>query len=202
MTTMMDIIMATFLGGVILLITLNANIVIRETWASYNSDFIVQQMLISNAQIVECEFRNMGCGLDTTQQTVTEARDTCIAFRLAPRPEPGTALMTIKYYTGSIAELSGTDNPADRFLYRQQDGGTPERVGLVTQFRLKYFTKEGTELATPIVTQLGDVRIVEVTMEVQSPFASFMTQDSTKLTPRFATALWKQTRLASQNLGR
>ncbi len=206
MTTMMDIIFATFLGGVILIITLNANAVIRETWASYNSDYIVQQMLISNAQIVECEFRNMGCGLDVTTKTVNEARDTCISFNMALRPEPGTLPSTVKYYSGNVTELSATDNPNDRFLYREVAGESPQRVGLVTQFKLAYFEKDGSQMTTPVaLSELIKVRIIEITMEVQSPFASFLSEDPNhagKLQERYATALWKQTRLASQNLNR
>jgi hypothetical protein len=198
MSVIMDIIFATFLGAVITLVTINANFVIREAWASYNSETMVQQMLISDAQIVESEFRNMGCGVDTSARSINEALDTCISFNMALRPEPGSPVSVIKYYSGSVSELTATDNPADRFLYRQEDGGSPQRVGVVTRFNLKYFSRQNDTLPTP-VTNTFDIGLVEVTIEVQSPHTSFIDLNGQK---RFASALWKQTRLASQNLKR
>jgi hypothetical protein len=199
MSVMMDIIVASILAMVITLITINANLVIREAWASYNSTTMVQQLLISDAQIVESEFRNMGCGVDiTTESVLLEARDTCISFKMALRPEPGITPSIIKYYSGNASELLATDNPADRFLYRQKDGGTAERVGVVTSFNLRYFSFQNDTLPTP-VSNLSNVGLVEVTLEVQSSFASFIDLSGQK---RYASALWKQTRLASQNLRR
>ena len=201
MSVMMDIIFSSFLGGVITMIILNANFVIKDTWARFNNDYIVQQMLISNAQIVECEFRNMGCGLDVTQKSINVATDTCIEFMMATRPEPTVPVSRIRYYTGSTIELASTENPRDRFLYRQENGVTPQRVGLVSMFSLRYFNFVGDSLTTPItdVDELGSIRIIELTMEVQSPFASTINPDGSK---NFEVALWKQTRLASQNLNR
>jgi hypothetical protein len=199
MSVVMDIIFSTFLGGIISLITINANMVIRQTWATYNSDLIVQEMLISTAQILEGELRNMGCGVDTTQTSIFHAEQTSIAFRMALRPEYGSTPSLIYFYTGNVNELSATENPNDRFLYRQEDTKTPQRIGMVTQFSFKYMDENGAILSTPIsdADDLARIRIIEITMEVQSPFAAYMDPEK-----RYTTAMWKQTRLASQNLYR
>jgi hypothetical protein len=70
MSVMLDIIFAAFIGGVICLIVINANFVINETIATYNSGVVVQQMLIADAQIVESEFRNIGCGVSSVNNFV------------------------------------------------------------------------------------------------------------------------------------
>jgi hypothetical protein len=198
MSVMMDIIVAALLGAVITLITINANLVIREAWSSYNSTIMVQQMLISDAQIVESEFRNMGCGVNIASKSIIEALDTSITFNMSLRPEPGTSVDTIKYYSGSVNELTSTDNPDDRFLYRRKNSGALERVGIVTRFNLVYFSYQNDTLLTP-VNDLTSIGLVEVTLEVQSPYASYIDFSGQK---RFASAMWKQTRLASQNLRR
>ncbi|RPI06785.1 MAG: hypothetical protein EHM64_01665 [Ignavibacteriae bacterium] len=198
MNVFMDIMMASVFGGVITMITINANLVIREAWAGFNSQLMVQQMLISNAQIVESEFRNMGCGLDVTVPAVTMARDTCIEFRMSLRPDPQYTPSTIKYYSGAASELTSTDNPDDRFLYRQQDGGALERVGIITKFNMVYYTMANDTIPTPVADP-GSINIIEVTMEVQNPFVYFIDMSGKK---HYASALWKQTRLASQNLRR
>lgn len=204
MSIMMDIIFASFLGGIITFITLNANIIVKEAWATYNSEVMVQQMLISTAQMVEIELRNMGCGVpnDGTQQVITEARDTCISFLMALRPEPQSSPIVIKYYSGHVNEIPDTENPNDRFLYRQEAGKAPQRIGLITQFTLRYMGEFGELLPTPVTAQSDriNIKIIEITMEVQAPFAAFLDPEDPE--KRYASALWKQTRLASQNLER
>jgi hypothetical protein len=199
MSVMMDLIFSSFLGGIITLITINANMVIRQTWSNYNSEVIVQQMLISTAQIIEGELRNMGCGIADSVNVITEARDTSIQFNIALRPEINTIPTTVKYYSGSINELTSSENPNDRYLYRQEGINTPQRIGLVTQFSFKYLIVNGAQMSTPITDEdsLGKIRIIEITMEVQSPFAAYLDPEK-----RYTSALWKQTRLASQNLSR
>jgi hypothetical protein len=203
MSTLLDIIFASFLGGTITLITLNANMVIRQTWTSYNHQVIVQNMLISTAQILEGDLRNMGCGVDVATETVTQADSTSITFKMALRPEPqSSSIKVIQYYAGPVTELSGTTNPLDRWLYRKVDG-VATHIGMVTQFSLKYMDDNGVEIHPLPITDPDDlirIRIIEITMEVQSPFA--VLYDPDKPYERYASALWKQTRLASQNFNR
>jgi hypothetical protein len=206
MTTMMDIIFAIILGAAVLLIILNANATLREVWSVYNGDVMVQTALVSNAQIIEGEFRNMGVGVaSASDSTIVIAMDTCIQFRRRMRPENAN-VDTIKYYSGSTSELTATNNQADRFLYRQVNSDQPQRVGIVTQFRLRYFKNGGDELTTPVnPSELFNIRIIEVTLYVQSPNAIYRDPSTVKPGEQdalYSTGLWKQTRLASQNLKR
>jgi hypothetical protein len=211
MSTMMDIIFATIIGGAVTLITINANIIMSETVATCNGDVMVQSMIISNAQIIECEFRNMGCGVEASSDTViTEALDTSIVFKMRFRPDlnnPVTnPICKIKYYSGPPSELSATSNPLDRFLYRRVDNNAPDCIGMVSQFKLVYFKKDGDSLNTPVPSNLlTSIRIVEITMEVQNPNAIMRDPSTVKAGEQsalYSVSLWKQTRLASQNLNR
>jgi hypothetical protein len=201
MGVMLDIIVASMIGAVITLIIMNANIVIGQTWATYNGGVMVQQLLISDAQIVEGEFRNMGCGVDSSASNkILQALDTCITFRMALRPDPGSEIKTVKYWSGSPRELSATENPDDRFLYRRENSGDSEKVGMVTKFNIRYFDFQNDTMPTPVSPgDLIRIGIVEITLEVQSPYVSFIDANGIK---RYASAMWKQTRLASQNLKR
>jgi hypothetical protein len=199
MSVMLDIIYATILGAVITMIIINANLVINQTSASYNSDVRIQQMLLTTAQVLESEFRNIGCGVAVDSSLKIYAGGTSeIAFRMAFSPNPNAPVSTIKYFSGPTSDLSNTENPLDRFLYRQQNADDPQPIGVVTRFQLHYFDRINDTLPTP-VAELSDIALVEVTIEVQSPNAAYIDQDGTR---RFSSALWKQTRLASQNLKR
>jgi hypothetical protein len=96
-------------------------------------------------------------------------------------------------------------NPHDRYLQRSVNGGTPTPVGVVTQFRLRYLTGSGELLSTPVdAGRLSEVRQIEITMEVQNPYAlqSNTTSLAESQTGMFSSSVWQQTRLASQNLRR
>ncbi len=210
MSVFMDIIFSVVVGAVIILIILNANAMLRNTWSQYSNDLIVQQMLVNNAQIIESEFRNMGYGVDTGQASVTIAMDTCMQFKMAlertiPHSPPPTVHL-IKYFSGDASELPNTPNPYDRFLYRQEDAKAPERVGIITQFRLRYLSTYGDTIPAPITTAAGlaGIKMVEITMEVQTPSAAVQDKrfEAAATPDLYSTALWKQTRLASQNLKR
>ena len=50
---------------------------------------------------------------------------------------------SVHYYIGSIGEMFITFNPADRPLYRKVNGGSPEMVSIVTNFRISYIDSSG-----------------------------------------------------------
>jgi hypothetical protein len=115
------------------------------------------------------------------------------------RPEPTSIPVDIKYYLGSSSELSWTENPNDKYLYRKEGGDPAAPIGILTRFNIKYFSFLNEIIETPGIDSLRNIALVEVTMEVQSPYASYIDE---KGNMRFASALWRQTRLASQNLRR
>jgi hypothetical protein len=205
MSTILDIISATFIGGIILLVTLNANFTLRQTWASYNHEVMVQQMLVSTAQMLECDLRNMGCGVPVGVQTITEAGDSSVAFLMAPNAIVNSVPEPIKYYIGPVTEAgaSATDNPRDRWLWRERNG-VGQKIGLVTQFKLRYMNKFGQNIPAPVTNQNDriNIRLIEITMEVQSPYPAILENGDVDLKQGYASALWKQTRIASQNLYR
>ena len=99
--------------------------------------------------------------------------------------------------------MAGTQNEQDRYLYRKVNTGQRLIVGVVTVFRLHYFTRDGEELAVPVATdRLTEIHVVEVTMEVQNSYAPYRPTWAVKTGERnalYSSSLWQQTRLASQN---
>ncbi len=133
---------------------------------------------------------------------MTRADSTAISF-LMDMGRDGGAPDTITYSLGAISELAETQNELDRFLKRKVNTEPILNVGTVTTFALKYFTREGEQLSTPVVTdRLNEIHVVEVTMEVQNPYALYRPKDQVQAGERdalYSTSLWQQTRLASQN---
>lgn len=201
MSALFDVIASMLFGGTLFMIVLTANDIASENQSTYNGDMMVQEMLTSTAQLVEGEFRNMGFGVPEHNRTITYADSTAINF-LSDLNRDGN-IDTIKYSLGNTGELLDTQNEMDRFLKRKVNGGQTMNVGAVTTFRLQYHTREGELLPIPVPwDRLTEIHVVEVTMEVQNPYAPYRDAAMVKSGERnalYSSSLWQQTRLASQN---
>jgi hypothetical protein len=205
MATIFDIIMSILIGGILMIVVLSANDLTAETSYTLKGDLFVQENLVSIVQIVEGEVRNMGYNVPDTMAAIVTAKDTAIGF-LEDINLDGT-IDTVRYFTGSVNELVGTQNDSDRLLYRQVNNGTQNAVGTVTRFQLRYFTQgEADTLTQPIASvDLGSIKIVEITLEVQNPYAEYRHLSEVNPGERnalYSSSMWRQTRLASQNLRR
>jgi hypothetical protein len=209
MASMLDVIGAMILGGMLLLNVLNAQSIMAENSSTFQGDVLVQEMLIAQVQAVEGEFRNMGYGVPEGTRTILQATDTTITFLLDANPRNGT-IDTVSYSTGPISELSGTQNEMDRFMRRTvkyAGGGTETgNVGVITYFHLRYIDATEDTLASPVTgADLGRIKEVEISMEVQNPYALYRPQGlvvSGERDALYSTSYWQQTRLASQNFRR
>ncbi len=204
MTALIDVISAMIFGGTLFLIILTANEVAYETQSTHNGDMLVQELLTNTAQLVEGEFRNMGYGVPEKEPTIKRAEQSAVSF-LCDYDRNGV-VDTIKYTLGDTTELADTQNELDRFLKRQINNGPVMNVGAVTVFRLSYLTREGTVLPAPVpANRLPEIHMVEVTMEVQNPYAPSREAGMVRTGERnalYSSSLWQQTRLASQNTRR
>ena len=201
MQSLLDLLGSIFFGGAMLSIILSANDIANENQSVYNGDLLVQEMLVQTAYLVEGEFRNMGVGVPDNGQIVLAADTSAISF-LYDTDRNGTP-DTVVYTMGTTADMAGTQNPNDRPLFRRVNTGNRARVGVVTTFRLRYLARTGEVLATPVAAnRLSEVHSVEITMEVQNPYA--VISSGGKIAGSvdnalYSNTLWQQTRLASQN---
>jgi len=204
MQYLLDYLASVILGAALIFVMINANDTAAENHSLYNGDMMVQEMLVQTAYLLEGELRNMGVGIPETQQSVLAADTSRIRF-LYDMHRDGTP-DTVQYYMGTTNEMIDTPNELDRPLYRRINSGQPLVVGSVTVFRLRYITRSGDNLPTPVIsTSLSEIHSVEITMEVQNPFAMMRTPEQVKAGERIAlysSSLWQQTRLASQNTRR
>jgi hypothetical protein len=205
MSSLLDVVFAMILGAMLLLIIINANNIAGESWSIYNGNMLVQEILIGTAQLVESEFRNMGFNVPDNELVVTSADSTQIQFRYDV--DRNGTIDVITYWEGDTSELSTTMNEMDRFLHRRVNGGPIQTVGTVTRFSLLYLTQSGEVLPLPVpADRLSEIRLVEITMEVQNPYAMFRSPEHIAQyggrDAFYSSSLWRQTRLASQNLSR
>lgn len=204
MSALLDVIASILFGGTLMMIILTATDIAAESQATHSGDMLVQELLTNTAQLVEGELRNMGFGVPEGESAVLRAEESRIHF-LADIDRDGV-VDTMKYSLGDTTEMRDTQNELDRPLKRQINNGAVLSVGSVTTFRLRYLTREGTPLASPVPSdQLAEIHMVEVSMEVQNPYAPTRDPEmvgSGERNALYSTSLWQQTRLASQNTRR
>jgi hypothetical protein len=204
MQYLLDYLASVILGAALIFIMISANETVAENHSLYNGDMMVQEMLVQTAYLLEGELRNMGVGVPETGSTILWADTSRIRFQY-DLDRNGTP-DTIQYFVGTTNDMIDTPNELDRPLYRQVNGAPPLVVGSVTVFRLRYIARPGDILSTPVVsTSLSEIYSVEITLEVQNPYAMMRTPEQVKAGERnafYSSSLWQQTRLASQNTRR
>ena len=201
MASMLDVVMAMIIGGTLMVIIANSSIISSRSATNYAEEQLVQRLLVETTQAIEGDFRNMGYNVSSdTITTVLEGRDSAIAY-LSDYNNDGV-VDQVKYYLGPPHELS-FQNDSLRLIHRQINNVTPDdKIGMCTRFKLKYFTQNETDtIETPVAAgELASIKLVEIILEVQSPYGLFV--PTAGRNAFFATTMWRQTRLASQNLKR
>jgi hypothetical protein len=204
MQYVLDYILSAILGAGLFLIMNSANEVASENHSLYSGDMLVQEMLTQTAYLLEGELRNMGVGIAETERSVMWADSSGLGF-LYDQNLDGY-VDTIQYFAGTTSEMLATMNELDRPLYRRVNSEPAIMVGTVTVFRLRYLTRSGVVLSMPVPTgQLSEIYSVDITMEVQNPYALSRPEGMVQAGERnalYSSSLWQQTRLSSQNMRR
>jgi len=201
MQLILDYLGSVIIGAALLLVVLNANEMVSENQSVYNGDMLVQEMLVESAHFIEGEFRNMGLGVPERQCAILYADSGNIRF-LYDIDRNGVP-DSIRYFVGVPSELPGTQNELDRPLYRQVNSEPRHAIGVVTSFQMRYLTRSAVGIPRPVdPARLGEIHSVEITMEVQNPYAIIGSGGVAKEGQRselYSSSLWQQTRLASWN---
>ena len=195
-STILDVLGATIIGGLLLLTLLRLNAHSAENHIVYGSDKRLQESSVQLAGLIENDFRKIGYCADPgkisdTTSKVISADVSSISF-LTDVDKDGNPDV-IKYFLSDTTALSMTKNPRDKILYRQINSQTPLNVNSnIVAFTIKYFDVFNEELSAP-VAQTSLVAHLEVSFKVEDPEA---------YNEQYSQAYWQQVRLSSRNIGK
>jgi hypothetical protein len=217
-----DILGSMVIGGILLLILFQMNDNATQNTYNFTGELAVQQNLVTTVEVLEYDFRKIGyCedpqALPNPEENAILLADTNRIRFLTDVMEPpynnphgdGT-LDIIEYRLGPATELSGTQNPNDKILYRIVNG-VSKGVNLgITEFKIKYFMdksngKGGTTLGEikpaswPITYTPGTptgITALEIDIKVENTAAYDAGQNP------YRSAFWRQIRLSSRNIKR
>ncbi len=195
LSSLIDIIGSSVIGGFLLLLLFNVLNTTNEYFLSHGDDLIVQKNLTSVASILEHDLRKMGFLVPETELSIIQADSTNLKFRGDINKD--FSLDTVEYYLGSTNELSATQNPDDRFIYRKVNGlpANGAKIGVVTNFMFEYLDQDGNEVSTLI-----SIKMIRINMKVEN--SAVYGNDPNPNKNKYRTAIWQQTRLVSRNLRR
>jgi len=198
-STLLDILGATVIGGILLIMVNNLNERAVAANIIYGNDKNLQRELVQLADLIETDFRKIGYCEDPAKvsdsMNVIISADTSQIKFLTDLNRDGE-LDTLEYFVSGTDVLSITVNPRDRILYRMHssypDKGTLDISSDVTQFYLRYFDALNAELSSPVTTP-SLIAYMEI---------SFKVEDSEAYNEDYSEAYWQQVRLTSRNLGK
>ena len=193
-TTILDILGSIIIGGILMTIAWRLSDAATEKTYNNSGELALQQNLATVAQIIEWDFRKIGYCADWNKlpdptKAILYADTSSIKF-LTDIDADGT-LDSIYYYLGPTSELSETENPRDRVLYRVVDKETPVKSNLgVTRFYLVYFDALGDSVHLP-VSNYGIIASIEINVVVENVAA---------YDQKYSSAYWRQIRMVARNL--
>ncbi|MBN2008342.1 hypothetical protein JW960_03230 [candidate division KSB1 bacterium] len=200
MNTILDIIGATMVGGMLMLIGLHLLDTSTQHFYNNGDDLIVQQNLTGMTHTLEWDLKKMGYGIPEWDSVVLTADSADLIFR--SDIDRDNTIDTVHYYVGPLSDMAHTQNPDDRYLYRKVNGlpANGFKVGVVTTFRFDYLNQDGNELDMGIPANLTAVKMVRITLKVENTavYGNEVNPDKSK----YQSAFWQQTRLVSRNLRR
>lgn len=183
MTSIIDITIASIIGGILLLMILTVNANLTDAAAQSSMDYQAQMSAVNVGQLFEYDFYKIG--YHATSPKITYADTAAITFK-ADLQNNGT-VNTVSYSAGTISDATATPNPNDFPLYRQVDGAAAGKsyYGL-TWLKFTYYDSSGTQLSTPITLtpDLQKIKSIRVQATIQSTFP---------LDTTFSSAYWERT---------
>jgi hypothetical protein len=193
-STLLDILGSIIIGGILMSIVFRLTDAATEKTYNNSGELALQQNLATVAQIIERDFRKIGyCAnwnkLPDPSKAILMADTSGIKF-LTDIESDGN-LDSIYYYLGPTSELSVTENPRDRLLYRVVNDDDPEEANLgVTQFHMIYYDALGDIIYHPILNY-GEISSIEINVTVENVAA---------YDENYSRAYWRQIRMVARNL--
>ena len=160
MDTLLDLLGASFVGGIVILIMVNIYVYSSQKRFASSADLRLQQNAKTLAEIVNNDLRKVGYKYDGT--AIAIAQPTEFSF-YGDIDSNGTADQ-VTYLVSDSTQAPGTPNPHDIVLYRVVNGDTSKGPSLgLTKLQFSYKNVWGN-----ITSVLDSIKYINVEMWIQT----------------------------------
>ena len=176
MNTMLDILGATIIGGLIFLLITNLNIYSSKTKFSSDTELTLQQNAKTLASMIESDIRKVG--YNCSGNPITYAEPTKFSFYSDIDSNGTVDSLTLTESDSTL--LYETQNPSDKIYYRIVDGDTLKAASLgLTKLKFTYKNALGY-----ITTALDSIKYIEAEIWLES---------TSKIDTGYAKTYWEVT---------
>ena len=194
-TTILDIIGASIIGGILLLNLLKLNENVYAVDNATGHDVNLQVEVVNVANIVDGDFNKIGYCSDPMNMdddpkiTLADTSSIKIVFDV----DKDGDYDTVYYFVSDLNMLSNTPNPRDRILYRRVNSDIPFIVSNnITEFKFQYLGALYDTLSTPLASP-GLATYIKISFRVEDPFA---------YDQKYTEAFWRRLNVTKKNLKR
>jgi len=168
MASLIDIITATFIGGIIILMIIGINFYIQTSASEINYSSIAQRNIQEISNLLAYDFSKIGYRV--TGSKIRYADSTNITF--LPDINNDGIIDSVRYVLGSKNELLNTPNPEDKILYRALNNEQLKGSNLgVVSFKLTYYDSTTSKVNYNLLTQQtyrDKIKAIEYYIRVES----------------------------------
>ena len=167
MNSLLDVLISMIIGGSVLLAALRTDSSLKTNTMHATYQLSTQENLSTLKEIIEYDFRKIGHSLGNPWGAITLADSSRIIFSYDQDPSSTFDSMRVEYV---LSATSTTSNPNDKILTRVFNGQSTSGASLgVTEFKLWYYNRHGTQLPRPVVADsLSKIKTIELELVVQS----------------------------------
>ncbi len=192
MTTMLDIIGATVIAGMVMIIIFGVTANLNQTLYTSTFSLNVQTSTVSLARTIEYDFYKIGYNVNKTIDTCITYADTNQIHFKTDLLNTGSAVNRIIYRSGTL--INWTRNPRDRVFIRRQDNSQINAEVGVTNFNLTYYDINGSKISTPITHKdsLAKIKQIKVKLYIESPEPVLRTDNPTDTLTSYIGVSWEK----------
>ncbi len=168
MATWLDVVGSFVIGGIIILILVNLNLFINSSSQENLYTNIVQESLSTTSEIIEHDFYRMGSMVPGSKIALADSN----AIKFYGDVGDTGSVDTLYYFAGSTSQLSSTQNPDDRIMYRVLNGETPRPTTTLNDFKLCYYDSAGNQLNYASLVSAAErdkIKSISLYIKVESP---------------------------------
>lgn len=161
MDTIIDLIGAAIIAGIVMVGIANINIYSSQVRFKSNSDLQLQQNAKTLADILDNDMRKIGYGYNGTSIITADSQK----IEFYGDIDSNNVVDQVEYVLSDTTSVLNTENPSDRILYRIVNGDTSKGPSLgITKLRFTYKNMLGN-----VTTVLDSIRFIKAEIWVQSP---------------------------------
>lgn len=168
MSYWLDLIGSYIIGGTVILMIVGLNVYISNSAADNLYTNIAQSNITTTNEIIHNDFYKIGYKVPGDKIVIADSNQ----IKFYSDIDNNGTIDSIYYYTGEISQLTSTQNPNDKLLYRVFNNSSALSSNAVVDFKLIYFDSTGANISyTSLLNQSGrnNIRNIQVFIRVESP---------------------------------